>query len=49
MGKFNLEAVIVNGGVVVVALTIFWGGFVYLYNVESCRAWGRTEKAKLGV
>jgi hypothetical protein len=32
MGKFNLEAVIVNGGVVIVALTIFWGGFVYLFK-----------------
>jgi hypothetical protein len=32
MNKFNLEAVIVNGGVVIVALTIFWGGFVYLFK-----------------
>ena len=32
MSKISLETIIVNGGVIIVALTIFWGGFVYLFK-----------------
>jgi uncharacterized protein (DUF2235 family) len=30
--SFNVETILINGGILVVALTIFWGGFVSLFK-----------------